>query len=265
MKTTIGCIGCGTMGGAIMAALSKRLDGAKYDFCGCNRSQAKMEPLRGLGIRPLPGPAEVAAESDLLIIAVKPHQVANLLPLVRPALSEKKIVISLAAGVSLSALGALGPVPVARCMPNTPARVGAGVFAFCFNSHAACFRTVVFDVFGKLGLCLEIPEKKFTAFSALIGAGPAYVFALMQAVVQAGVTLGFSHAESRRMTEELFGGCAVMARNMPERHLMAMRDEVCSPAGLTIAGVNHMDDQGLAGKLIQAVLAANRRGQEMES
>ena len=100
--------------------------------------------------------------------------------------------------------------------------------------------------------------------SALIGAGPAYVFEMMQGLVQAGVTLGFQHKEARRMVAALFVGSARMAEQSPAP-LMQLRDEVCSPGGLTIAGVNHLDRVGLLGQLVDAVLAADARGREMES
>lgn len=264
MPESIGCIGCGVMGGAIMAGLCKRLPGDKYVFCGCNRTHAKMEPLSALGIRALPDARAVAANSDILILGVKPAQLGPALEQVAPALSRDQLVISIAAGVSLAGLGLDPAKPAARCMPTTPAVVGAGVFAFCFNEAAAEWKGKALEIFGHLGLCLEIGEDRFTAFSALVGAGPAYVFAMMQALVQAGVTLGFGHAQAREMITALFGGCAAMAKAMPERHLLSMRDEVCSPAGLTIAGVNHMDAQGLGGKMVEAVLAANARGQAME-
>ena len=265
MCVGIGCIGCGTMGGAIMAGLRKSLSEDKYVLYGCNRSHAKMEPLVALGIKALPDARAVAANSDILILGVKPSQIGQVLGQIAPALTRNQLLISLAAGVSLSGLGLAPEQPAARCMPNTPARVGHGVFAFCHNEAARGWKDRVFELFGHLGLCLEIGEEYFTAFSALVGAGPAYVFAMMQALVQAGITLGFGHAQARDMIAALFGGCASMAKAMPEQHLMAMRDEVCSPAGLTIAGVNYMDAAGLAGKMVEAVLAANARGVEMEA
>ena len=115
----------------------------------------------------------------------------------------------------------------------------------------------------KFGAFVELPENKFTAFSALIGAGPAYVFAMMQGLVQAGVTLGFTHAQSRQMVTALFAGSARMAEQ-DASPLGQLRDNVCSPGGLTIAGVNVLDRAGLTGLLVDAVLAADARGAEME-
>lgn len=264
MALSIGCIGCGVMGGAIMGGLCRRLPAGQYVFYGCNRSPERLKPLTRLGLEAVDDAAELARRSDILIVAVKPAQLPEVLARALPAMRGDALLLSLAAGISLGALEGLGARAVARCMPNTPARVGAGVFAFCFNQAASAWRDTLFRIFSSLGLCLEIAEARFTAFSALIGAGPAYVFAMMQALAQAGVTLGFGHAEARRMVVELFRGCALMAAESGE-HFMAMRDEVCSPAGLTIAGVNSLDESGVPGGIVRAVLAANARGAQMES
>ena len=151
-------------------------------------------------------------------------------------------------------------------MPNTPALVAKGVFAFSFEDSRLSEeqKRDILDIFSALGQCFEVPESRFTAFTSLIGAGPAYLFDLMEGMVQAGVTLGFQHADCRRMVAALFEGCGRMALENSDTHLMALRDNVCSPAGTTIVGVNCMDEDGLAGKLAKAVFAANRRGIEME-
>lgn len=261
----IGCIGCGRMGGAILAGLAARaLPGVTLH--GCNRSRAKLDALQQHGVLVSDSITEVAGVADLLIIAVKPHQVDEVLAVARGALRPGRLVLSVAAGVSCQRLASLvGPkTPVARCMPTTTALVGKGIFAFCFGHGAEAMRATVLAIFGQLGLCLELPEARFTDFSALVGAGPAYVFAMMQGLVQAGVTLGFPQAEARRMMTALFAGCAALAEAAPTP-LAQLRDDVCSPGGLTIAGVNVLDRAGLSGLLVDAVLAARERGREMEA
>ena len=111
-----------------------------------------------------------------------------------PALGPEKLLISVAAGVSVERLRAAsgGRCPVVRCMPNTPALVGKGVFALCFDDPALkpADKERVLRLFADLGVCVELPEARMTAFSALVGAGPAYVFQMMQGLVQAGVDAG---------------------------------------------------------------------------
>ncbi|MBQ9407328.1 MAG: pyrroline-5-carboxylate reductase [Desulfovibrio sp.] len=264
MTLTIGCIGCGNMGGAMLSGLARH---GGYDLCGYNRSPERMQPLEQQGVHVLKSPLAVAQAADLVLVAVKPYQVEAVLREVRPALNRDKVVVSIAAGIRRQRLAAFtdNACPVVRCMPNTPALVGKGLFALCLEDPTltAAHKQVVRDVFAVLGLCIDMPESKFTAFSALIGAGPAYVFAMMQGLAQAGVTLGFQHAEAHAMVAALFDGCAAMAAS-GTKHFMQLRDDVCSPAGLTIAGVNVLDRAGLTGLLVSAVLAADARGRDME-
>lgn len=253
------------MGGAILAGLADSLKGCA--FCGCNRTPERMRPLLEKGVTVRADACAVAEDSQVVILAVKPYEAAAVLARMRPKLGVGKVLVSVAAGISLKSLreAAGDQCAVVRCMPNTPALVGKGVFAFCFEESASPqSKAELMELFGALGLCLELPEARFTAFSALIGAGPAYVFEMMQGLVQAGVTLGFQQKDARRMVAALFAGSARMAELNPAP-LMQLRDEVCSPGGLTIAGVNQLDRAGLPGLLVDAVLAAHARGREMES
>lgn len=263
-KLAIGCIGCGRMGGALLSGLAA-LELSDLLLCGYNRSPAKMTPLTALGVKAMPGIAQVAEQSDVLLLAVKPYQIAEALAVARGHIRPGSLVLSVAAGISLAHLAAEvdAGVAVGRCMPTTTALVGKGIYAFCFRADAEEWRAPLLELFGRMGLCLELAEGRFTDFSALVGAGPAYVFAMMQGLVQAGVTLGFPHAASRRMVSALFGGCAALAQ-AEATPLMQLRDDVCSPGGLTIVGVNVLDRAGLSGLLVEAVLAAQKRGREME-
>lgn len=265
---TIACIGCGNMGGAMLGGWLAVAGKRDYRLLGMTRTPARAAALVERGLT-LCGTAEEAArQADIVVLAVKPYQVADVLAGLSPALDAGKLLVSVAAGVSVERLRAAsgGRCPVARCMPNTPALVGKGVFALCFDDPALTpeARERVQRLFADLGVCVELPEARMTAFSALVGAGPAYVFQMMQGLVQAGATQGFSWAQSRELVAALFEGCACMARQ-ETTPLMEMRDNVCSPAGLTIAGVNVLDRAGLSGLLVDAVLAAERRGHEMES
>jgi pyrroline-5-carboxylate reductase len=255
------------MGGAILGGLADALGGKGYAFCGHTRTPERMAPLAEKGVTAVSGALSLAQCADVIVLAVKPHHIAAVVEEILPALGRDKLLISIAAGISLKRLREVSRnlCPVVRCMPNTPALAGKGVFAVCLEDEALRRenRDEVLALFGVLGLCLPLPEERFTAFSALIGAGPAYVFAMMQGMVQAGVTLGFPCREARRLVVALFDGSAALAGERPE-HLAQLREAVCSPGGLTIAGINVLDRAGLAGLLVEAVLAADARGREME-
>ena len=259
----VGCIGCGNMGGGVLKGLVPH----DFELLGHDHTRAKVESIGSEGrVTFVETPLELARRSDIIILAVKPYQMEAMLEEIRPALDSSKVVVSLAAAFSQEKLrsGVDGRCPVVRCMPNTPALVGKGVFALCFDDKVpAESKEDILCFFSQLGVCLELPESRFTAFSALIGAGPAYVFGMMQGLVQAGVTLGLGRKDCRDMVAALFEGSAVMAARS-DTPLMELRDQVCSPGGLTIAGVNVLDRAGLSGLLVDAVLAADERGREME-
>lgn len=268
MPRVMGCIGCGNMGSAILKGFAARLDENEWSLAGYNRTPEKMLALKEQGIESMPGIAELVSLADVIILAVKPGQVSEVLKQARHLLTQQKAVISVAAGVRLATLRSLAgsKCAIARCMPTTTALVGKGVFAFCFDdaNFTRLRQLELLELFDQVGYCVELSENRFTDFSALIGAGPAYVFAMLQGLAQAGLTLGFPQELSRKMLTELFAGSAELASRQP-KNFMQLRDDVCSPGGLTIAGVNVLDRAGLSGILVEAVLAAAKRGKEMES
>lgn len=264
----IGVIGCGNMGSAILRGLSAKIDKSEWSLMGCNRTPGKLEPLSQFGIIAVHDIAEISAKSDILILAVKPAQMDGVLREARTHAAENSVIVSVAAAFSLEEMRSIfgpGTATFCRCMPTTTAKAGRGIFAFCFEAGASdAVQKQIMGLFANIGYCLQLPENKFTDFSALIGAGPAYVFNMMRGLAQAGVTLGFSHVQSRAMIIELFAGCAALASN-ENKHFIEMSDDVCSPGGLTIAGVNKLDEAGFAGIIVDAVKAAAKRGKEMEN
>ncbi len=261
---SIGCIGCGNMGSAILLGLSKN---KSLELLGYDTHAESLVALQAAGIKAAKDLEHVIISSNTIILAVKPYLVEKILALVAPLLTPDKIIISVAAGVSMRTLqeGVQHKCAVVRCMPNTPALVGAGIFAFCFEDEKlkAQDKEDILALFQGIGMCMELAEEKFVAFSAFIGAGPAYAFHLLNALVQAGVTLGFSRAESRQMVEQLMDGSVRMAKASTQT-LLGLRDDVCSPAGLTIAGINHMERTAVSGHIVDSVLAAAKRSEEME-
>lgn len=268
MTRVIGCIGLGNMGSALMGGFAAKLDKSFWSLRGYNRSPQKMADLAKLGIEPCAGLEEVASQSDLLIFAVKPAQMPEVLIQARPFIKKSAIVLSIAAGFSIASMRRqLGEdMKLVRCMPTTTALAGRGIFAFCHGGGAFCGEELadLLALFGKLGLCMEIAERQFPYFSALIGAGPAYVFAVMHALAQAGLTLGFGREPCAKMLVELFAGSAALAA-ASGKTFMDLRDDVCSPAGLTIAGINTLDRGAITGLFVDAALAAAKRAEEMES
>ena len=228
------------------------------ELYGYNRTPQRLEPLCAKGVTAVPDIPGIAARCDILVIGVKPYLVGGVLAEALPSLKPETVVISIAAGVTLHDLrdAVQGRCHVVRVMPNTPALVGAGVFGI--QEDPALPKDVfamILDLFGLLGSTIVLPEKKFNAFMALVGCGPAYVFHFMDALAEAGVTMGFTRQEALELVTQLVLGSAKLAA-LPGSHPAILREQVCSPAGVTIAAVNHLDRTAVRGHLIDAVLAA---------
>ncbi len=259
----IGCIGCGNMGGAIMFGLAEK---PEYLLSGFNRSRERMRPLMAKGVKSMADMASLVRGNRVIIVAVKPAVMDSVLRQAAPYLTKDKILISVAAGISLDAVrdAVDGMCPVVRVMPNTTALVGAGVYAMCLEDPMLTEddKKLVTSIFAAIGTPLEIPEQKFGAFTAVVGSGPAYVFKIMDAIVQSAVTLGFTRKEAKAMVDSLFAGSARMAA-ISEHSLSDLVDQVCSPGGITIAAVNYMDRHALRGIIVDAIMTAEARDREL--
>ncbi len=261
---TIGSIGCGNMGGAILQGLSKACE---CNLIGYDLSEDCLNGLKPYGVKPVASTTELIAKSDIIIVAVKPIYMEAVATEMLPHITADKIIISVAAGFTFERLQEIfaKKCPVVRCMPTLSAGVAEGVYALYAedpllnNEH----KELVLKLFQSIGTCIELQESYFTAFSALIGAGPGYVFHLANALVQAGVTLGFARKDARRMVETLCIGTLRMAQQS-DLGLLELRDQVCSPAGLTIEGINHLERMGINGQIVDAILAADEKARDME-
>lgn len=264
----IGCIGCGNMGAAILRGLSGR---EGLSLLGYNPTPAKVLALADAGVRAMPDAAALASQADVVLLGVKPYMVPEVLRAIAPSLAPGKVVVSIASGVSIAAMKAAiaeagGPeCPVVRVMPNTPAMVGKGVYALCFEDPALgpAQRDMVRGLFEAIGTLIVLPESRFTAFTAVVGCGPAYVFYFMEAVTEVAVTLGFTRQDATELVKGLFSGSVALAEQSGT-HLSVLREQVCSPAGNTIAAMNQLDREAVRGRIMDAVLAAYKRGLEME-
>lgn len=268
MARTIGFIGYGHMGSALLEGFMQALPANDWQFCCTARNPDKLAPLASKGVKVAKTAAEVAQNADLVILAVKPTQLPQVLDDIVSHMSAAKTVLSIVAGFSLPRLRQhLGSeCAIVRSMPTTTARIGKGIFAFAYDPlnpgpQGLPWLTAIFE---KLGLCLNLDEERFPAFSAVAGAGPAYIYAMLQGLEQAAVTQGFPRGEARKFLLQLTAGCAKMAAQNTSS-FNDLRDEVCSPAGLSIEGVNVLDRAGLSGILVDAVRAAEQRAREMEN
>lgn len=262
-RTPIGVIGAGNMGGAIIEGLLSRTDLAVH---GCDLSAERVARLAGMGMTAAKDPLDVAAKAKILILAVKPQGMAGLLAALAPKLTKAHCLVSIAAGVTVEKLQAAskGKCPVVRVMPNTPAMVGAGVFALCLDDPRLpqAQKDLVASLFAGLGQVHLLAENYFDAFTAVCGCGPAYVFYVMDALADAAVAAGLPRPDATNMVKALFSGSAKLAETLP-LHLAQLREMVTSPGGATIAATQILDQHAVRGAFMEAVAAAKRRSEEL--
>jgi len=259
----IGCIGCGSMGGALLRGFARQRN---HTLLGCDQSPAPLDALEAVGVVRQPV-HDLAKNAGIVILAVKPAHVLGVVEDILPFLTPEKILISVAAIVGMSALKEMvnGACPVVRVMPNTSAMAGAGTFGICLDDPLLTEeqKKTVSELFTELGQTVVIPEARINAFMAAFACGPGYVFHFMEALAEAAVTMGFSRSEANELSAAVIYGAGKQALESGQ-HPAILREQVCSPGGVTIAAVNHLDRMAMRGNLIDAVLVAMKRAEALE-
>jgi pyrroline-5-carboxylate reductase len=205
------------------------------------------------------------AGRDVVILAVKPHIVPAVLEELRGALRENQIIITVAAGVPLALYEAVlgNRIPLFRAMPNIPVVVDEGATAVAGNAATtAKQRKVVEKIFGALGCIVFVEESQLDAVTALSGSGPAYIYMVIEALIDGGKKMGLSHEVATRLTEQTVLGAAKLVRDT-KLHPAVLRDEVVTPGGTTIAAIHELESHGLRAMLISAVETATARSKEI--
>jgi pyrroline-5-carboxylate reductase len=208
--------------------------------------------------------AAAAAMAETVVVAVKPGQVRDVLRACGSALAGK-LVLSIAAGVSLAALRAAAPqARFVRVMPNTPALVGAGMSVLVAGEGVgAAERKRALQIFTSVGKAVEAAaESQLDAVTGLSGSGPAYVFVLLEALADGGVKAGLPRALARDLAAQTVFGSAKLALESG-KHPAELKDQVASPGGTTIAGLHALETAGFRAAAIEAVLAATERSKEL--
>ena len=265
MSMSIGCVGCGNMGGAILAGLAaSSLDCTLY---GHTRTAARMAPLEAAGVTRLDSARELARKARYVVMAVKPYQIEALLAEMAPEFGPDTVVISVAAGISIARLQAAvaGRCPVVRCMPNTPALVGAGFTALCEeNSFSKASLGWAKELFSTLGVVQVLPERLFDAVVAVSGSSPAYVYMFIEAMADGAVRLGMPRKMAIQAAAQAVLGSAKMVLTTGE-HPAALKDNVCSPGGTTIEAVQSLEKNGFRSAVLEAMDACARKNRKMSA
>jgi pyrroline-5-carboxylate reductase len=257
---SVGIIGAGKIGGSILVRLAESED---FDLAVSDIHPEQLEPYKKCGIRTTASNRELAESSELVLVAVKPWDVAQVLEEISPAIEDtERAVTSVAAGVSIARITEKLPpgTPVLRVMPNVCASVGLGSAVVTANEPGRAMLPTVMDIFRHVGDVMELPERLFDAATALHGSGPAYVALFADALIQAGVREGIPRDVARRLVVETIGGTAVLLK---DRSAHQVRDEVMTPGGTTAAAFVAMEKAGFVAAVYDGVNAATQRAREL--
>lgn len=261
-----GFIGLGNMAGAILRGMHASGAFASDMLCGYNRSEGKTRALQSeIGLVPCASAAEVAQKADVVVLAVKPQMLPEVLPQLAPALRAEQLVLSIAAGKPTAYYEAAfdAPVPVVRVMPNINAKVRAATSAICPGKYAtAAHVDIAKAIFSAVGAVFEIPEAQFPAFGAIGGASGAFVHLYIDALASAGVKAGFSRPLAQEIACQVVLGSAKLTAESGE-HPIALLDQVCSPGGTTIEGVHTLKRLGFESAVQQAIDAVIEKDKKL--
>jgi pyrroline-5-carboxylate reductase len=263
----IGFIGSGAMARALAGGLLS--GGVSRDRVRASDPAEDSRRLfeREVGVPAGSDNADLVAESDVVVLAVKPGVVSTVLKKLsgKPDL-ERPLWVSIAAGIPLAAIGEDLPAGarIVRAMPNTPALVGAGATAYCANAAAGDDdREVARALFDSVGTSWLAPtESMLDAVTGLSGSGPAYVFLILEALADAGVRMGLPREASHQLACQTLYGATRLAMQTGQ-HPAVLKDQVTSPGGTTIAGLERLEAGGVRAALHAAVAAATARSREL--
>lgn len=257
-------IGTGVMGETLLAGLL-RAGWHPTDLVGADRRETRRHELEGrYGVRTATN-ADAVASADTVVLVVKPQDVPDVLPEISARLPQGALVVSLCAGVTTAQLeeGLPEGTPVVRVMPNTPAQVSEGMAAVSAGSHAsASDLDKAVAIMEAVGKAIVVPERYQDAVTAISGSGPAYLYFVVEAMIDAGVMLGLPRDTATILVNQTVYGSAKLLIESGE-HPNLLRERVTSPAGTTAAALRHLEERSVKAAFMAAMEAARDRSAEL--
>lgn len=259
-------IGCGIMGEAIVGGLLRAGLLAPGEVVATARRQEVADGVRERhGVHTTTDNLAACRDAETVLLTLKPQRIAKVIhqPGIREALAGK-LVISIAAGVTLTQLaGWLPESAVIRAMPNTPCLIGEGMTVLArgrgVGDPAVAAATRLFETVGR---CIEVEDKLMDAVTSLGGSGPAFVYVMIEAIADGGVMMGLPRQVALQIAAQVFQGAARMVLQT-DRHPAALKDQVTTPAGCTIAGILTMEDGRIRSVLARTIQEATRVAGEL--
>jgi pyrroline-5-carboxylate reductase len=262
--STTAIIGAGVMGETLLSGLIRAGRPVTELLVGEKRADRARELEEKYGVSVVSN-LEAAKGADTIALVVKPQDMGALLDEIAPELRTGQLVVSLAAGITTAFLESRLPdgVPVVRVMPNTPALVDEGMAAIapgahCDDEHLA----IAEELLGATGRVLRVPEQQMDAVTAISGTGPAYVFFVVESMIEAGVHLGLPRGTATDLVVQTLVGSAKMLRETGT-HPTVLREQVTSPGGTTAAALRELEIHKVRAAFLAAMEAARNRSAEL--
>jgi len=254
MSKKIAIIGGGNLGSAIAEGLLKSKFCKASDIIITKRNTATLKQLEARGIKVTAVNPDAVSRSEIIILAVKPYQVSEVLGSFKSVLTSKHTLVSVVTGVLIKDLESVveKKLPVFRAMPNTAIAIQQSMTCLSFNNAAAAQVSFVTKLFATLGKVAVINENLMDAATVLGACGTAYAMRYIRANIQGGIEIGFDAATASLIAAQTVKGAAELLLEKgshPEQEI----DKVTTPKGCTIAGLNEMEHQGFSSSLIKGI------------
>lgn len=262
----LGFIGCGNMAQAMLKGILAKEVYGKDEIIVSRRSKKALEQIQEeFGVQTTTENSEVAAKADVLVLAIKPYQFAEVVPEIAGHVKEDTLIISIAAGQTVENIERLfgKTIKLVRTMPNTPALVLAGATGMCFNTNVTEEEQVkAVRLFESFGVAAVVSESMIDTVIGVSGSSPAYVFMFIEAMADAAVADGMPRDQAYQLAAQTVYGSAKMVLETG-KHPGELKDMVCSPGGTTIEAVRVLEEKGLRSAVIEGQMACVKKAREM--
>jgi len=261
-------IGCGNMGSALISGILRSGLISRDKVLVTDIRPKRLEHISEReGVSTTKDNREAVEKSDVIVLAVKPQVIGKVLSEIKDVVTRDKVIISIAAGITTGFIEeALGrEVPVVRVMPNTPALVKTGASGASPGKYAGEEEEAIAEQMMRgVGIVVKVPEEMLDAVTALSGSGPAYIFYIIESLIEAGMEMGLSEEDARNLVGQTVLGAARMVMEIGESP-QVLRAKVTSPGGTTEAALKYLEEEGFQKILIAAVKEAARRSKELSA
>ncbi len=267
----LGFIGLGNMASAIIGGILKEGLAKPEEISGSSKTEKTAEEkAKKFGIETCTDNRKIAQEAEVLVLAIKPQFFSEVISEIREYVNKDTLLISIAAGKSMDYIeeqfgldGRKAEIKLVRCMPNTPALVLAGCTGYCVNKwvddREKAFAVRLLSSFGK---AIEVPERLMDTVGSVSGSSPAFVFMLIEALADGGVADGMPRAQALEFAAQAVLGSAKLVLESGF-HPEELKDMVCSPGGSTIQGVRVLENGGMRGAVMDAVIACVEKSRKL--